>query len=213
MCSIRLPRSKNVKISTTKRHNSTPTLLKTQYKKCLPSKPRLLFRSLPPRKRKNVKRKPRECSRASLPRWISNYISCECLFLRCGRWMEFRSLPAQKICFLRKERVRARVVSKRAKTTGRQRYIHLHPPNVSLQSRVAVRVVRKPARIRDIIRDENLFFFISCFLPQSLVSAPKDTQKLRRDFTPEETKEKGTCCFLLFNNNNTRETVRFFFSN
>ena len=56
------------------RHNSTPTLLKTQHKKCLPSKPRLLFRSLPPRKRKNVKRKPRECSRASLPRWISNYI-------------------------------------------------------------------------------------------------------------------------------------------
>jgi hypothetical protein len=81
-----------------------------------------------------------------------------------------------KICFLRKERVRVRVVSKRAKTTRRQRYIHLHPPNVSHQSRVAVRVVRKPARIRD-IRDENLFFFISCFLPQSLVSAPKDTQK------------------------------------
>lgn len=77
------------------RHNSTPTLLKTQHKKCLPSKPRLLFRSLPPRKRKNVKRKPRECSRASLPRWISNSISRRCLFLRFGRWMEFRSLPAQ----------------------------------------------------------------------------------------------------------------------
>ena len=84
-----------MKISTTKRHNSTPTLLKTQYKKCLPSKPRLLFRSLPPRKRKKVKRKPRECSRVSRPRWISNYISFRCLFLRFGRWMEFRSLPAQ----------------------------------------------------------------------------------------------------------------------
>ena len=93
-----------------------------------------------------------------------------------------------KICFLRKERVRVRVVSKRAKTTRRQRYIHLHPPNVSLQSRVAVRVVRKPARIRD-IRDENLFFFISCFLPQSLVSAPKDTQN-EGDFTPEEKRKK-----------------------
>ena len=78
-----------------------------------------------------------------------------------------------KICFLRKERVRVRVVSKRAKTTGRQRYIHLHPPNVSLQSRVAVRVVRKPARIRD-IRDENLFFLSPAFclkvwfLPQKI---------------------------------------------
>ena len=116
-----------------------------------------------------------------------------------------------KICFLRKERVRARVVSKRAKTTGRQRYIHLHPPNVSLQSRVAVRVVRKPARIRDIIREENLFFFISCFLLQSLVSAPKDTQKLRRDFTPEETKRKKELLFSLVQQQQYKRDCSIFF--
>ena len=112
-----------------------------------------------------------------------------------------------KICFLRKERVRVRVVSKRANSTHRQRYIHLHPPNVSLQSRVAVRVVRKPARIRD-IRDENLFFLSPLFASKSIF-CPKDTQN-EGDCTPEETKEKGTAyslfaqyqrdCWIFFSN-------------
>ena len=169
------------------RHNSTPTLLKTQHKKCLPSKPRLLFRSLPPRKRKNVKRKPRECSRASLPRWISNSISRRCLFLRyLGDGWNFGRYP-RKFLSPKKERVRVRVVSKRANSTHRQRYIHLHPPNVSLQSRVAVRVVRKPARIRD-IRDENLFFLSPAFCLK-VWFLPKRYAKMKRDFTPEETKE------------------------
>ena len=83
-----------------------------------------------------------------------------------------------KICFLRKERVRVRVVSKRAKTTRRQRYIHLHPPNVSLQSRVAVRVVRKRARIRDIGADEFVFFYLKeSFCLKVHVFGAKDTQK------------------------------------
>ena len=86
------------------RHNSTPTLLKTQHKKCLPSKPRLLFRSLPPRKRKNVKRKPRECSRASLPRWISNSISRRCLFLRyLGDGWNFGRYPRKNLLFEKRE--------------------------------------------------------------------------------------------------------------
>ena len=86
-------------------------------------------------------------------------------FVGDERWWNFGRYP-RKFRSPKKERVRVRVVSKRANSTHRQRYIHLHPPNVSLQSRVAVRVVRKPARIRD-IRDENLFFLSPGFLPQT----------------------------------------------
>jgi hypothetical protein len=96
-----------------------------------------------------------------------------------------------KICFLRKERVRVRVVSKRANSTGRQRYIHLHPPNVSLQSRVAVRVVRKPARIRD-IKEMRICFFLSpafClklwFLPQKIRKIKEILLLLRKQKTKE----------------------------
>jgi len=89
-------------------------------------------------------------------------------------------VPRAKICFLspRKKRERVRVVSKRARTTGGQRYIYLHPPNVSLQSRVAVRVVRKRARIRDIGADEFVFFYLKeSFCLKVHVFGAKDTQK------------------------------------
>jgi len=99
-------------------------------------------------------------------------------FVGDERWWNFGRYP-RKFRSPKKERVRVRVVSKRANSTHRQRYIHLHPPNVSLQSRVAVRVVRKPARIRD-IRDENLFFLSPWLFASNLVSAPKRYAKLRR---------------------------------
>lgn len=96
-----------------------------------------------------------------------------------------------KICFLRKERVRVRVVSKRANSTHRQRYIHLHPPNLCLQSRVAVRVVRKPARIRD-IKEMRICFFLSpafClklwFLPQKIRKIKEILLLLRKQKTKE----------------------------
>ena len=107
-------------------------------------------------------------------------------FVGDERWWNFGRYP-RKFRSPKKERVRVRVVSKRANSTHRQRYIHLHPPNVSLQSRVAVRVVRKPARIRD-IRDENLFFLSPAFCSKSGF-CPKRYAKMKRDFTPEETKE------------------------
>ena len=96
-------------------------------------------------------------------------------FVGDERWWNFGRYP-RKFLSPKKERVRVRVVSKRANSTYRQRYIHLHPPNVSLQSRVAVRVVRKPARIRD-IRDENLFFLSPAFCLKVSGFCPKDTQK------------------------------------
>ena len=114
-------------------------------------------------------------------------------FVGDERWWNFGRYP-RKFRSPKKERVRVRVVSKRANSTYRQRYIHLHPPNVSLQSRVAVRVVRKPARIRD-IRDENLFFLSPAFSSKSGF-CPKRYAKMERDFTPEETKEKGTAYSL-----------------
>ena len=127
-------------------------------------------------------------------------------FVGDERWWNFGRYP-RKFRSPKKERVRVRVVSKRANSTHRQRYIHLHPPNVSLQSRVAVRVVRKPARIRD-IRDENLFF-LSPLCASKSIFCPKDTQN-EGDCTPEETKEKGTAyslfaqyqrdCWIFFSN-------------
>jgi hypothetical protein len=176
LCIIRLPLSKNVKISTTKRHNSTPTLLKTQYKKCLPSKPRLLFRSLPPRKRKNVKRKPRECSRVSLPRWISNYISFRCLFLSdLDDGWNFGRYPRKNLLFEKRESKS----TSRLKTSELNRQIKIYTSTstefMSSKSRCRSRRPQTCANSRH-QGDENLFFFISCFLPQTLVSAPKDTQ-------------------------------------
>ena len=116
-----------------------------------------------------------------------------------------------KICFLRKERVRARVVSKRAKTTGRQRYIHLHPPNVSLQSRVAVRVVRKPARIRDIIRDENLFFLSPAFCLKVSRFCPKRYAKIKERFYSRGNKGKRNLLFSLVQQQQYKRDCSIFF--
>ena len=156
----------------------------------------------------NVKRKPRECSRVSLPRWISNYISFRCLFLRFGRWMEFRSLPAQ-ISLSEKRESKS---TSRLKTNELNRqtkiYTSTSTERISSKSRCRSRRPQTCANSRA-LADENLFFFISCFLPQSLVSAPKDTQN-EGDCTPEETKEKGTAyslfaqyqrdCWIFFSN-------------
>jgi len=127
-------------------------------------------------------------------------------FSDLGDGWNFGRYP-RKFLSPKKERVRVRVVSKRTNSTGRQRYIHLHPPNVSLQSRVAVRVVRKPARIREHSQMRICFFLSPAFclkvwfLPQK-IRKMKEILLLRR-------KGKRNCLLLL--NNNTRETVGFFF--
>ena len=126
-------------------------------------------------------------------------------FFDLGDGWNFGRYP-RKFLSPKKERVRVRVVSKRANSTGRQRYIHLHPPNVSLQSRVAVRVVRKPARIRD-IRDENLFFLSPSFCLK-VWFLPQKIRKNEARFYSEETKTKELFSLCL---RNTRETVGFFF--
>ena len=121
-------------------------------------------------------------------------------------------VPRAKICFLspRKKRERVRVVLKRARTTGGQRYIYLYPPNVSLQSRVAVRVVRKRARIRDIGADEFVFFYLKeSFCLKVHVLGAKDTQKLREILLPFGNKRKRNCS-LCVRFNASEKTVRFF---
>lgn len=111
-------------------------------------------------------------------------------FVGDERWWNFGRYP-RKFRSPKKERVRVRVVSKRANSTHRQRYIHLHPPNVSLQSRVAVRVVRKPARIRD-IKEMRICFFLSpafClklwFLPQKIRKIKEILLLLRKQKSKE----------------------------
>ena len=105
-------------------------------------------------------------------------------FSDLGDGWNFGRYP-RKFLSPKKERVRVRVVSKRTNSTGRQRYIHLHPPNVSLQSRVAVRVVRKPARIREHSQMRICFFLSPAFclkvwfLPQK-IRKMKEILLLRR---------------------------------
>ena len=172
-----------MKISTTKRHNSTPTLLKTQYKKCLPSKPRLLFRSLPPRKRKNVKRKPRECSRVSLPRWISNYISFRCLFLSdLDDGWNFGRYPRKNLLFEKRESKS----TSRLKTSELNRQIKIYTSTstefMSSKSRCRSRRPQTCANSRH-QGDENLFFFYLLLFASNSGFCPKRYAKLRRFYS------------------------------
>ena len=133
-------------------------------------------------------------------------------FVGDERWWNFGRYPRKNLLFEKRESKSTSCLKTSENNRQTKIYTSSSTERISSKSRCRSRRPQTCANSRHYSRWEFVFF-ISCFLPQSLVSAPKDTQKLRRDFTPEETKEKGTCCFLLFNNNNTRETVRFFFSN
>ena len=96
----------------------------------------------------------------------------------CGRWamMEFRSLPAQKSLSEKRESKSTSRLKTSELNIQTKIYTSTSTERISSKSRCRSRRPQTCANSRH-QGDENLFFFISCFLPQSLVSAPKDTQK------------------------------------
>ena len=109
-------------------------------------------------------------------------------FSDLGDGWNFGRYPRKNLLFEKRESKSTSRLKTSENNTQTKIYTSTSTERISSKSRCRSRRPQTCANSRA-LADENLFFFISCFLPQSLVSAPKDTQN-EGDFTPEEKRKK-----------------------